>query len=253
MATKLVEQVERRIKEIQQQTTPANLVVDMSAEKLARMIDHTILKAEATKSQVVALCQQAVAYHFASVCVQPFYVALCYDMLKETDVEVCSVIGFPLGATLSEVKAYEAERTIAAGATEIDMVIHVGALLDRDYEQVYDDIAAVARICHTHHAILKVIIENALLTDADKIAACYLSQQAGADFVKTSTGFGPGGAMVEDVALMRKTVGPEMGIKAAGGIRNYKDAINMIQAGATRIGASAGIQIVKQALERESK
>lgn len=253
MGHKLVEQVEQKINEIQQQITPASPAVDISAEQLAKMIDHTLLKAEATKSQVIALCQQAVAYHFASVCVQPSYVALCYDMLKATDVEVCSVIGFPLGATLSEVKAYEAERTIAAGGTEIDMVIHVGALLDRDYEWVYNDIAAVGRTCHTHGAILKVIIENALLADADKIAACYLSQQAGADFVKTSTGFGPSGAKAEDVALMRKTVGPEMGIKAAGGIRSYRDAMNMIRAGATRIGASAGIQIVKQALERESK
>jgi deoxyribose-phosphate aldolase len=253
MGHTLLERVEQRIKAVKRQAAPTSPVVDISADQLARMIDHTILKAEATKSQVIALCQQAIEYHFASVCVHPSYVTLCFNMLKRTDVEVCSVIGFPLGATLTEVKAYEAERTIAAGATEIDMVIHIGALLDRNYEWVYDDIAAVAQACHTHDAILKVIIENALLTDRDKIAACYLAQEAGADFVKTSTGFGPSGAKTEDVALMRQTVGPEMGIKAAGGIRSYEDAINMIRAGATRVGASAGIKIVKQALERESK
>jgi deoxyribose-phosphate aldolase len=250
----LLELVEERIDAVQKlQTTPESLTDDIPASQMAKMIDHTLLKAEATKSQVIALCQQAIEYHFAAVCIHPSYVPLCHDMLRATDVEVCSVIGFPLGATLTEVKTYEAEKTIAAGATEIDMVLHVGALQDRDYEWVHDDIAAVAQVCHANDAMLKVIIENALLTDEGRIAACYLAQRAGADFVKTSTGFASSGAKAKDVALMRQTVGPGMGIKAAGGIRSYADAIDMIRAGATRIGASAGIKIIKQALERESR
>lgn len=225
----------------------------IGAAALAKMIDHTLLKADATKDQIVALCQQAYEYSFASVCVNPSNAALCHDLLKKTDVKVCSVIGFPLGATLSEVKAYEAERTIAAGAAEIDMVINIGALKTKDYELVHRDIAAVAQVCHANAAILKVIIETALLTDEEKIAACLLAQEAAADFVKTSTGFGPSGAKAEDVSLMRRAIGPKMGIKAAGGIHSYQDAMTMIRAGATRIGASAGVKIVQEARTEESR
>jgi deoxyribose-phosphate aldolase len=215
--------------------------------EMAALIDHTVLKPAATRAQIEALCQEAREHQFAAVCVNACYVALCHELLVGTDVEVAAVAGFPLGATLPEVKAYEAQRCIAAGATEIDMVINVGALLDGQYETVYQDILGVVQACHARGAVLKVIIEAALLTDEAKVAACFLSQQAGADYVKTSTGFGPWGAKVEDVALMRKTVGPEMGIKAAGGIRTYADACAMVGAGATRIGASAGIRLVEEA------
>jgi deoxyribose-phosphate aldolase len=215
--------------------------------EMAALIDHTQLKAGATRDQIEVLCREAREHHFAAVCVNASYVALCQELLQGTEVEIAAVAGFPLGATLPEVKAYEAQRCIAAGASEIDMVIHVGALLDQDYEYVYQDILGVAQACHARDAALKVIIEAALLTDEAKVAACFLSQEAGADYVKTSTGFGPWGAKVEDVALMRKTVGPEMGLKAAGGIRTYADAIAMVGAGATRIGASAGIQLVEAA------
>lgn len=223
----------------------------IGAKQMARMIDHTQLKAEATEAQIAVLCQEAKAYHFAAVCVNPVYVALCHSLLKGTDVEIACVAGFPLGCTLPEVKAYEAQRVIAAGATEVDMVIHVGALKDQRYGHVYQDIAAVAQACHARDAVLKVIIEAALLTDEEKVAACYLAQRAGADFCKTSTGFGPGGATLKDVALMRRTVGPAMGIKAAGGIRSYGDALAMIAAGATRIGASAGLRIIQEAPAEE--
>jgi deoxyribose-phosphate aldolase len=223
------------------------------ARQLARMIDHTQLKPDATQAQIQALCQEAREYHFAAVCVNPTHVALCHTLLDGTDVEIASVVGFPLGATLPEVKAYEAQRTIAAGATEVDMVINIGGLKDRAYERVYQDVAAVAQACQARDAILKVIIEAALLTDEEKIAACYLAQSAGADYVKTSTGFGPSGAKLKDVALMRQTVGPAMGIKAAGGIRSYQDALAMIGAGATRIGASAGVQIIQEAQAEESR
>jgi deoxyribose-phosphate aldolase len=219
----------------------------LSAAQIAGMIDHTLLKPEATEGQIAELCQQALDYHFAAVCVNPTYVALCCKLLQGSGVEVACVAGFPLGATLPEVKAYEAQRSILFGATEVDMVINVGALKSQEYVLVQQDVATVAQACHAKGAILKVIIEAALLTDDEKIAACYLAQEAGADFVKTSTGFGPGGATVEDVALMRRTVGPTMGIKAAGGIRTYRDALAMIGAGATRIGASAGCTIVQQA------
>jgi deoxyribose-phosphate aldolase len=219
----------------------------ISAQAMAALIDHTQLKAQATQEQIEKLCREAREHNFAAVCVNASYVALCHDLLQGTEVEVAAVAGFPLGATLPEVKAYEAQRCIAAGASEIDMVIQVGALLDKRYEYVYQDILGVTQACHARGATLKVIIEAALLSDEAKVAACFLSQEAGADYVKTSTGFGPWGAKVEDVALMRATVGPEMGIKAAGGIRTYDDACAMVGAGATRIGASAGIQLVEAA------
>jgi deoxyribose-phosphate aldolase len=211
---------------------------------LAHMIDHTILKPDATQDQIAQLCYEARKYRFASVCVNSTNVKLCAELLKGSDVLVCTVVGFPLGAMSTEAKVFETQQAIRDGATEVDMVINVGALKSRDYELVERDIASIARTCHAGNAILKVIIEAALLTDEEKVIACQISKVAGADFVKTSTGFGPGGATVEDVALMRRVVGPSMGVKAAGGIRTQDDAQRMIAAGATRIGASASIKII---------
>lgn len=213
----------------------------------ARFIDHTLLKPDATREQIAQLCDEARKYRFASVCVNPINVKLCAQLLRASDIPVCTVVGFPLGATPSEVKAFEAQRAIHDGATEVDMVINIGALKSSDYELVKRDIASVAEVCHASGAILKAIIETALLTDEEKEVACQLAMVAGADFVKTSTGFGPGGATVEDVALMRRVVGPTMGVKAAGGIRTYAAAQEMIAAGANRIGASASVKIVQQA------
>ncbi len=213
-------------------------------QSIAPMIDHTILKPEATHDQIAQLCYEARKYQFASVCINPTNVKLCADLLKGSGVQVCTVVGFPLGATPTEVKVFEAQQAIQDGATEVDMVINVGALKSRDYELVEQDIAAIARVCHANNAILKVIIEAALLTDEEKVIACQLSKVAEADFVKTSTGFGPGGATPEDVALMRRVVGPTIGVKAAGGIRTREDAERMIAAGANRIGASASVKIV---------
>jgi deoxyribose-phosphate aldolase len=215
--------------------------------RVSHMIDHTLLKPDATQDQVAQLCYEAKKHGFASVCVNPSYVKLCADLLKETDVLVCTVIGFPLGATSTESKAFEAQKAVRDGATEVDMVINVGGLKSRDYELVEQDIAAVARAVHAGGAILKVIIEAALLTDEEKVAACQLAKVAGADFVKTSTGFGPGGATAEDVALMRRVVGSGMGVKASGGIRTYADVKKMIAAGASRIGASASVKIAQEA------
>ena len=214
---------------------------------LAHMIDHTILKPDATQDQIAQLCYEARKHGFASVCINPTNVKLCAQLLEGSDVLVCTVVGFPLGATPTEVKVFEAQQAVRDGATEVDMVINVGALKSRDYELVERDIASIARACHAGNAILKVIIEAALLTDEEKVIACQLSKVAEADFVKTSTGFGPGGATVEDVALMRRVVGPAMGVKAAGGIRTFETAQKMIAAGASRIGASASVKIIQGA------
>jgi deoxyribose-phosphate aldolase len=211
------------------------------------MIDHTLLKPEATRAQVEQVCDEAKQYGFASVCVNPVYVKLCAQRLKGSPVKVCAVVGFPLGATLPEVKAFETQQALDAGATEIDMVINIGALKDRDNDLVARDMAAVVRAAHAANAPVKVILETALLTDDEKLTACQLAQSAGADFVKTSTGFGPGGATAEDVALMRRVVGSTMGVKAAGGIRTLADAQKMIAAGATRIGASASVKMMAEA------
>jgi deoxyribose-phosphate aldolase len=211
---------------------------------LPHMIDHTLLKPDATHDQIAQLCYEARKYGFASVCVNPTNVKLCAELLKDSGVDVCTVVGFPLGATPTEVKVFEAQQAVRDGATEVDMVINVGALKSRDYELVERDVASIARACHAGNAILKVIVEAALLTDEEKVVACQLAKVAGADFVKTSTGFGPGGATAEDVALMRRVVGPAMGVKAAGGIRTFEDAQKMIAAGASRIGASASVKIV---------
>src|SRR5512147_953250 len=212
---------------------------------LAKMIDHTLLKPDATQQEIAQLCFEARKYGFASVCVNPTWVSLCAQLLKGSTAKVCTVIGFPLGATSSETKAFETETAIRQGATEIDMVINIGALKARDLETVAKDIRGVVNAAHSRNIIVKVIIETALLTDEEKTIACLISKEAGADFVKTSTGFAGGGATVHDVALMRKTVGPEMGVKASGGVRTYEDAAKMIKAGATRIGASAGVKILQ--------
>jgi deoxyribose-phosphate aldolase len=212
---------------------------------LAKMIDHTLLKPDATQEQIAQLCFEARKYGFASVCINPTWVELCAKLLEGSPVKVCTVIGFPLGATSAQVKAFETQVALDHGATEIDMVINVGALKARDLELVAKDIRGVVTAAHARKSIVKVIIEAILLTDEEKTIACLLAKEAGADYVKTSTGFASGGATVHDVALMRRVVGPEMGVKAAGGVRTYEDAENMIKAGATRIGASAGVKIIQ--------
>ncbi|MGQ7337750.1 deoxyribose-phosphate aldolase [Streptococcus suis] len=211
--------------------------------KLNKFIDHTVLKPETTKEQVAKVLEEAKEYDFASVCINPTWVSFAAEGLKATDVKVCTVIGFPLGANTPAVKAFETKDAIENGADEIDMVINIGALKDKNYDLVLEDIKAVVEA--SGDKLVKVIIETCLLTDEEKVKACELSKEAGADFVKTSTGFSTGGATVADVALMRKTVGPEMGVKASGGARSYEDAIAFIDAGATRIGASSGVAIMK--------
>jgi len=211
---------------------------------VARYIDHTNLKAYASREDVVRLCEEAKRYGFYAVCVNPYRVKVAKEALRGTDVKVVSVIGFPLGATPTEVKVFEAEKAIEAGADELDMVINIGALKDGDLEYVKNDIASVVEKAHASGVLVKVIIETCYLTDEEKVTACKLAMEAGADFVKTSTGFGSGGATVEDVRLMKSVVGDKMGVKAAGGIRTYEQAVKMIEAGATRIGTSSGVSIV---------
>jgi len=217
-----------------------------AAGGVAGMIDHTLLKPDATRTDIETLCREAAEYGFASVCVNPTWVALCAKLLSTASTVVCSVVGFPLGATTADTKHYETRRAIFDGAREIDMVINVGALKSGDLRVVERDIEAVTSPCREGGAISKVIIEAALLTDGEKITACTLAKAAGADFVKTSTGFGPGGATVADVALMRRVVGDEMGVKAAGGVRDLEGLKAMVAAGATRVGASAGVRIVQE-------
>jgi len=212
---------------------------------MARLIDHTLLKPEATRDQIIQLCAEAREWHFAAVCVNPVWVALCAEQLAGSGVKVATVVGFPLGASASEVKAYEAQQAIRAGAHEIDMVMQIGRLKSGDTAAVQADIAAVVQASHALGALVKVIIETCLLTDEEKVTACQLSQAAGADFVKTSTGFSTAGATVADVALMRATVGAETGVKAAGGVRSYDDAVAMVHAGATRLGTSSGVKILQ--------
>jgi deoxyribose-phosphate aldolase len=211
---------------------------------MARYIDHTLLKPEATSAEIDQLCREAEQYGFASVCINPTWVKRAAEMLRGTTVPVCTVIGFPLGANTSEIKAMEARRALRDGAREVDMVLNIGALKSGDHDAVLKDIEKVVDAAHEVGALCKVILETALLTDEEKVMASALAKKARADFVKTSTGFGPGGATVFDVALMRETVGPDMGVKASGGVRTTGDAEDMIAAGATRIGASAGIEIV---------
>lgn len=225
----------------------ARLGAAPTEKKLGPMIDHTLLKPDATQDQIAQLCYEARKHGFASVCVNPSHVALCAKLLEGADVMVCTVVGFPLGATATEVKVFETQQAIQNGAREVDMVINVGALKSRDYELVERDIASIARATHAGGALLKVILETALLTDEEKVVACQLAKVALADYVKTSTGFGPGGATSEDVSLMRRVVGPKIGVKASGGIRNYADAQKMIAAGASRLGVSASIKIIQGA------
>lgn len=214
---------------------------------IARFIDHTLLKPEATRDDILRLCREASLYGFASVCVNPCWVPLATAELAGSAVKVCTVVGFPLGASSTAGKAAETAEAVRSGAREIDMVINIGALRSGDHQAVEADILEVVRAAHPSGAIVKVIIEAALLDDAQKTLACTLAKSAGADFVKTSTGFGPGGATAHDVALMRSVVGPGMGVKAAGGIRTYEDFKAMTQAGANRIGASASVKIVESA------
>jgi deoxyribose-phosphate aldolase len=229
----------------QQNKQRYNFLIGVNMMKeIAKMIDHTLLKAEATKDQIEQLCAEAKEYQFASVCVNPTWVAYASELLKGTGVDVCTVIGFPLGANTPETKAFETTNAIENGATEVDMVINIGALKNGDDSLVERDIQAVVNAAKGK-ALTKVIIETSLLTEEEKVRACKLAVSAGTDFVKTSTGFSTGGATVDDIALMRKTVGPTIGVKASGGVRSAEDAKNMIDAGATRIGASSGIAIVK--------
>ncbi|BAM46392.1 deoxyribose-phosphate aldolase [Amphibacillus xylanus] len=211
---------------------------------LARFIDHTTLKADATKNEILLLCQEAIEYGFFSVCVNPTWVKLAYEQLQGTNVKVCTVVGFPLGASTSEVKAFETKDAIANGATEIDMVINIGALKAGNLELVEKDIRVVVDAA-TNKALVKVIIETSLLTNQEKVTACEIAVRTGADYVKTSTGFSTGGATASDISLMRKVVGPSIGVKASGGVRDKATAIELIEAGASRIGASAGVDIVK--------
>ncbi len=213
---------------------------------LAGKIDHTLLKPEATPDEVKKLCSEALQYNFASVCVNPFHVPQCVETLRGSRVAVCTVVGFPLGASSMAAKTFETEQAVREGAREIDMVINIGMLKAGEDRCVADDIQAVCRAAHSGGAICKVIIETALLTDEEKARACQIAKEAGADFVKTSTGFSKAGATVADVALMRRVVGKEIGVKAAGGIRTRQDALAMVAAGATRIGASASIKIVEE-------
>ena len=212
--------------------------------QLNKTIDHTLLKPEATEAQIKTLCEEAAKYDFMSVCVNPTWVKKAAELLAGTDVKVCTVIGFPLGANTSEVKAYEVENAIKNGATEVDMVINIGALKGGNDTLVQSDIESVVAVSKGK-ALSKVIIETSLLTDDEKVRACELAKKAGADFVKTSTGFSTGGATLEDIKLMRATVGPEMGVKASGGVRTTEDAHQFIEAGATRLGSSNGLAIVK--------
>lgn len=220
--------------------------VEMITKKqLAKLIDHTLLKPNATKDDIARLCEEAKEYGFWSVCVNSTYVSLAAEIVKNSDVKVCSVVGFPLGANTSEAKACEAEKAVNDGASEIDMVMNIGALKSGDYKLVKRDIRKVVqRVKSQRDTVVKVIIETGLLTENEKILACKLVKEAGADFVKTSTGFNTRGATVHDVELIRKTVGTNLGVKASGGIRTYHDAVKLIQAGATRIGTSSGVAIV---------
>jgi deoxyribose-phosphate aldolase len=219
-----------------------------AAREVARYIDHTLLKPDATRDEILKLCEEGVRYGFASVCINPTWVREAACALRGSGVKVCTVIGFPLGAGTTDTKAYEARRAIFDGATELDMVINIGALKSGDHDLVSDDIRRVVEVAHEVGYICKVIIETALLTDDEKVNACLLAKHSGADFVKTSTGFSKGGATVADIALMRRAVGGEMGVKASGGVRDLQQAQEMIRAGATRIGASVGVKIVQEAV-----
>ncbi len=222
--------------------------MNLTKQEMAKLIDHTILKANATEEEITQLCREAAEYGFASVCINPYHVPLAHKLLADSGVPVCTVIGFPLGASATAVKAYETTEAVKAGAKEVDMVINIGLLIKGQNELVQKDIQAVvdAAAAVDKSAIVKVIIETSYLTDEQKVTACKLAKEAGAHFVKTSTGFSASGATVEDIRLMRQTVGPDIGVKASGGIRNTQQALAMVEAGASRIGASAGIAIIAE-------
>jgi deoxyribose-phosphate aldolase len=223
-----------------------------AAREVARYIDHTLLKPEATRDEILKLCEEGARYGFASVCINPIWVREAACALRGTGVKICTVIGFPLGANEPDTKAYEARRAIFDGASELDMVINIGALKSGDDELVARDISGVVQVAHEVDYLCKVILETGLLAEDEKVRACLLAKEARADFVKTSTGFSKGGATVADIALMRRVVGGEMGVKASGGVRDLKQAQEMIRAGATRIGASVGVKIVQEAAGTES-
>jgi len=244
--TRLVSQAVGRAQAHQEEGGPVVTLPTLSPSQAAQLIDHTLLKPEATETQVRQLCAEAKEYRFASVCVNPTWVGVCRGLLVDSPVKVCTVVGFPLGATLPEVKAFETERAVQAGAHEIDMVINIGRLKTGDHQTVFQDVAAVVAAAHRAGALVKAIVETALLSQDEKVAACVLAQAAGVDFVKTSTGFSSGGATPADVALMRRVVGPTLGVKAAGGVRTAQDLLAMVAAGATRVGASAGVKIVDE-------
>ena len=228
--------------EFEKSTKPNQVKLD--AKELSAMIDHTLLKPEATISEIEQLCAEAMQHKFASVCVNPSFVSTCFNIIKSSNVKVCTVIGFPLGATTTQSKFLEAEEAIKNGAEELDMVLNIGRLKVKDYDFVYNDLKSIADLSKKHLCTSKVILETCLLTDEEKIAACLLAKEAGLNFVKTSTGFSIGGATKHDVSLMKFVVGDKLKVKASGGIRSYEDAIAMINAGATRLGASAGVKIL---------
>lgn len=249
--TALIQQVEQTLRAVPDfaytMPLPATQLVDVGEQLLAQWIDHTLLKAAATPTQIKQLCSEAQRYGFASVCVNPGYVSLCQQLLagnSKHGSRICTVVGFPLGATTTATKVFEARQAIADGAREIDMVMAIGRLKAGDYAELRDDMARVVAASHADGALCKVIIETALLSDAEKVAACMLAVSVQADFVKTSTGFSSGGATVADVILMRRVVGPAIGVKAAGGVRTLADAQALLAAGATRIGTSAGVQLL---------
>jgi deoxyribose-phosphate aldolase len=223
-----------------------------AARQVARYIDHTLLKPDATRDEILKICEEGARHAFASVCINPTWIREAACALRGSGVKVCTVIGFPLGANTTDTKAYEARRAIFDGASELDMVINIGALKSQDYGLVRRDIAAVVEVAHEFNYISKVIIETALLSEDEKVRACLIAKEAGADFVKTSTGFSKGGATAADIALMRRVVGDQMGVKASGGVKDLKQAREMIQAGATRIGASVGVKIVQEAAGKPS-
>jgi len=219
-------------------------IVNLSAQELAGMIDHTLLKPDATIAEIKQLCEEAMQFNFVSVCVNPSYVESCFELIKSSNVKVCAVVGFPLGAATTQTKTLEAEEAIKNGAEELDMVINIGRLKDNGYDYVLNDIKAITSVAKKYLCLSKVIFETCLLSDEEKVIACLLSKEAGADFVKTSTGFSKSGATVQDVSLMKFVVEDKLKVKASGGIRSYADAIAMVNAGASRLGTSAGIKII---------
>lgn len=254
VSTDDIARITERVREYlkQDQSTPSPSLI-LPPEKVAKLIDHTLLKPEATAEEIEKLCSEAAKYGFYSVCLNPTWVAKAKALLRGTPVKVCAVVGFPLGAQSPEIKTLEARRALREGATEIDMVVNIGALKGKDDRLVARDIRGVVEVCDEARALSKIILETALLTDEEKVRGCQLSMKAGADFVKTSTGFSKGGATVEDIALMARTVAPrKLGVKASGGVRTYADLVKMVEAGATRVGSSNSVKIMEEAAQAVS-